>query len=118
MRHRPEITEVGWSAAKTVVLVVVFLTLAGFTVASQMFSSARAGRIVCLENQRTMQDALDRHREMFAGNNALALDSLRSSYVGPKQNFGKCPADRNCRYSYDPGRGTILCPNPFHQTGM
>ena len=118
MQQRPWVTDVGRRLAKVVVLVVVFITLAGFTMLSHLFSNARAGRILCVANQRAMQEAIEMYQTENGGNNPEAMEAIRPFYTSPSHSLGRCPASTKAAYSYDPGSGIFRCPNPAHTTGL
>lgn len=114
MRHRPEVTDIGWGIAKAAVLAAVLITLAGFSMLSHVFSNSRAGRIACVSNQRAMKQAL-LYYQMETGTDCPdSMEGLRGFYSDPPKNFGKCPADVKAPYTYDPKSGEVHCPNPAH----
>ncbi len=114
MRHRPEVTDIGWGIAKMAVLAAVLITLAGFSMLSHVFSSSRAGRIACVSNQRSMQQALVYYQMEKGAECPNSMEELREFYADPPKNFGKCPADVKALYTYDPKTGKVCCPNPAH----
>ena len=116
MRHRPETTATGWALAKAGVLLVVFLTLAGFTVFSHVYSHARAGRIRCLDNQRATAMALLAYQADNAGSSPANLDALNSGARARRELLGRCPADTAARYANDDASSDMICPNPEHRS--
>jgi prepilin-type N-terminal cleavage/methylation domain-containing protein len=105
MRYRKERDDDGFTLFELMAVVLILGILVAIAVASFSLTNERAKRVVCQENQRTLNTAVLVY-EQKEGHTPAAISDLAPHVAKP--NFDKCPSGPS--YSYDATTALVTCP--------